>query len=179
MESSKKFKIPWIHGNNRSYSCLGEEPVLFTSSDGNYTILEARHPNLEQYVGLKVNFEERETTKIIRKILKFTDELFTNHNIKYWINSGTLLGCARSGDVISWDNDGDILIPIHELTKVCSLKYIIDEAGFIYAENAKFGSGYKVYIKSKESPKIMTEISIMYPERVTLNDEEKIAWTYH
>lgn len=41
---------------------------------------------------------------ILRKIISFFEE----KDITYWLDSGTLLGFAREGDFIEWDNDIDI-----------------------------------------------------------------------
>ena len=42
------------------------------------------------------------------EILLHIDEVCTEHNIKYWLSSGTLLGAVRHGGFIPWDDDLDI-----------------------------------------------------------------------
>ena len=37
--------------------------------------------------------------------LKNAIELFNKHNINYWLDSGTLLGAVRDGDVAKGDDD--------------------------------------------------------------------------
>jgi len=44
-------------------------------------------------------------------MLRFIDGVCTKNNIKYWIDSGTLLGAARHGGYIPWDDDTDICMP--------------------------------------------------------------------
>ena len=50
-------------------------------------------------------------------MLKFIDEFCTKHNITYWLDYGTLLGAARHGGFIPWDDDTDIAMPIKDLLK--------------------------------------------------------------
>ncbi len=44
-------------------------------------------------------------------MLKFIDKVCQEHKITYWIESGTLLGAARHGGYIPWDDDMDIVMP--------------------------------------------------------------------
>lgn len=43
-------------------------------------------------------------TEMLREI----DRICRKHNIRYWLCSGTLLGCVRHGGYIPWDDDLDI-----------------------------------------------------------------------
>lgn len=42
------------------------------------------------------------------EMLKYIDCICKNHNIKYWLCSGTLIGAVRHGGFIPWDDDVDI-----------------------------------------------------------------------
>ena len=44
------------------------------------------------------------------EMLKYIDEKCREHNIKYWLSSGTCLGAVRHGGFIPWDDDVDIEI---------------------------------------------------------------------
>lgn len=41
-------------------------------------------------------------------ILLYIDKVCKEHNIKYWLSSGTMLGAVRHGGFIPWDDDLDI-----------------------------------------------------------------------
>ncbi len=42
------------------------------------------------------------------EMLKFFDSVCKNNNLRYWIDSGTLLGAVRHGGFIPWDDDIDV-----------------------------------------------------------------------
>ena len=48
------------------------------------------------------------------EMLKFLDKICTENNITYWLDSGTLLGAARHGGFIPWDDDTDICMPLKD-----------------------------------------------------------------
>lgn len=49
---------------------------------------------------------------VMLKLLFIIDGICSENNIDYWIDGGTLLGYARHGGYIPWDDDIDICIPI-------------------------------------------------------------------
>lgn len=51
------------------------------------------------------------------EMLKFIDAVCKENNIEYWIDYGTLLGAARHGGFIPWDDDTDICMTIENLKK--------------------------------------------------------------
>ena len=50
----------------------------------------------------------RQAQKIMLYIMKKIHEVCVKHNIKYWLDYGTLLGAIRHDGFIPWDDDLDI-----------------------------------------------------------------------
>lgn len=48
------------------------------------------------------------------EMLKFVDKVCRDNNLQYWLDSGTLLGAARHGGFIPWDDDVDIAMPMED-----------------------------------------------------------------
>jgi phosphorylcholine metabolism protein LicD len=63
--------------------------------------------------------------------LKIVDQIFTEHNIPYWIDGGTLLGAVRHGGIIPWDYDADIEIFDTDRERVLALKEEFARYGLI------------------------------------------------
>jgi len=49
----------------------------------------------------------RQQMRMLDMLVKF-DLICKKHNIPYWLSSGTLIGCARHGGFIPWDDDLDV-----------------------------------------------------------------------
>lgn len=55
------------------------------------------------------------------ELLKFLDRFCKEHNLTYWLDSGTLLGAARHGGFIPWDDDADVVMPLEDAKKLKAL----------------------------------------------------------
>ena len=51
------------------------------------------------------------------QMLEFIDDVCKKNDITYWLDSGTLLGAARHGGYIPWDDDTDICMPAEDYRK--------------------------------------------------------------
>lgn len=59
----------------------------------------------------KQPLEMEEVKDILVGILEYFDEICKKHDIRYSLGYGTLLGAARHGGFIPWDDDIDVMVP--------------------------------------------------------------------
>ena len=59
----------------------------------------------------------REAQLIMLDMLVEFDAICQKHNLKYWIDSGTLLGAVRHQGFIPWDDDIDLSMPVEDYRK--------------------------------------------------------------
>lgn len=65
-----------------------------------------------------------EELKIIcTAVLKKFDEICSEHNLKYSLAYGTLIGAVRHSGFIPWDDDIDVIMPRDDYEKLLALKY--------------------------------------------------------
>ncbi len=56
-------------------------------------------------------------------MLFYTTDFLTKHEIKYFLEGGTLLGIVRDGDLLPWDHDVDISIDYSDAEKLDKLRW--------------------------------------------------------
>ena len=71
--------------------------------------------------------EIKELQDILYEALCYLDDVCTKHNIPYFLSNGTLLGAAKYGDFIPWDDDVDVLIPREDYDRLMQLTDISNE----------------------------------------------------
>ncbi|MBD5280217.1 MAG: hypothetical protein HDS35_06710 [Bacteroides sp.] len=68
-------------------------------------------PKLQAELRAKYNPEGSDLRKAQLRMLSlliFLDKVCKDNNLEYWLDSGTLIGAARHGGFIPWDDDCDI-----------------------------------------------------------------------
>jgi hypothetical protein len=68
------------------------------------------------------------------KALKTLKQIFDKHHILFWLDAGTLIGAAREGQIIPWDDDID----------VCT--WIKDAENIALARKDFEGTDYELYV---------------------------------
>lgn len=68
--------------------------------------------------------EIKEVQSILYDALCYFDDFCNNNNIEYFLSNGTLLGAAKYGGFIPWDDDIDVLIPRSDYDKLMKLPQI-------------------------------------------------------
>ena len=87
------------------------------------------------------------STKMLEKMLFKVVELLEEENVEYWLDFGTLLGLARDGGIIEWDEDVDISVWQTSYDKLEKIKPKLIEFGYIVSNNIDWGN--KVYFDGK------------------------------
>ena len=54
-------------------------------------------------------------------ILRAFDAYCSKHDLRYWLSYGTLLGAARHGGFIPWDDDIDLMMPLDDYKRLIQL----------------------------------------------------------
>ena len=78
-------------------------------------------PKVQQELRERFNPEGSTLRKHQMRMLEMlieVDKICQKHNIKYWIEGGTLLGAVRHGGFIPWDDDLDIAVMHDEYKKM-------------------------------------------------------------
>ena len=65
-----------------------------------------------------------------RKMLLDVCQVFNEADIRYMVDQGTLIGIAREGDLLPWDDDVDIALPADQIEKVLAVLPILKSLGW-------------------------------------------------
>lgn len=63
----------------------------------------------------------RQTQLVELRMLRMLDDLCSRHDLKYWLDGGTLLGAVRHGGFIPWDDDIDLVMPREDYERFVQL----------------------------------------------------------
>ncbi|XP_064608597.1 ribitol 5-phosphate transferase FKRP-like, partial [Liolophura sinensis] len=86
--------------------------------------------------------------KALRETVQYLFDILEEHDVRYWLEGGSLLGAVRHKDIIPWDYDVDIGIYKEDIAKCeplakCAKESFIDEQGFKW-EQAVEGGFFRV-----------------------------------
>lgn len=87
-------------------------------------------------------------------VLGAWDRACEARGLRYWIIAGTLLGAARHGGLIPWDDDADVGVPADEFARVASdpaFRSELDAAGLALREG---DLSFKVSLKAADFPSL-------------------------
>lgn len=56
----------------------------------------------------------RRAQLVMLRLLRVFDAICHKHGLSYWLDAGTLLGAARHGGFIPWDDDVDVMMPVED-----------------------------------------------------------------
>lgn len=97
----------------------------------------------EVICGFTVTRERKKVFAVLLDILLKIDEVCKKHNIRYFLEGGTLIGAVRHGGFIPWDDDMDIAMPREDYEKFITLKDEFEYPYFLqtpYTDNGFFWS---------------------------------------
>lgn len=63
----------------------------------------------------------RQAQLVMLRILRVFDAICKKHSLTYWLDAGTLLGAARHGGFIPWDDDIDVMMPLADYEHFCKI----------------------------------------------------------
>ena len=69
----------------------------------------------------EVTTESKQLWAVLLDLMVTFDAVCKQYNIRYSIDSGTLLGAVRHGGFIPWDNDADVIMLRSEYNKLCAV----------------------------------------------------------
>lgn len=78
--------------------------------------------------GSKLRKNQLELVEVLVDLAKICDE----NNIKWWLSSGTLLGAARHGGFIPWDDDIDITMRRRDFKRLQRILHKLDSDKYVY-----------------------------------------------
>jgi lipopolysaccharide cholinephosphotransferase len=63
----------------------------------------------------------RQAQLVMLRLLRYFDAICRKHGLRYWLDAGTLLGAARHGGFIPWDDDVDVMMPREDYDRFVSV----------------------------------------------------------
>ena len=87
-------------------------------------------------------------TVTLYQMMKDVHQFFSENDLVYWADGGTLLGAVRHNGIIPWDDDIDLFFPVEQEKKLLSLQDVLLKKGYLLRSAGMVG--YKVFSKESE-----------------------------
>lgn len=97
-----------------------DDGALLSDEQRNRLPVKSRWTRPKRYIW-PIHMEGR-TLKRAKRMIRDTIAILDKHNIRYWIDMGTLLGIIRDNELIPWDHDVDIAIDGSDAYKLLKIK---------------------------------------------------------
>lgn len=113
-------------------------------------------------------------------LLKELDYVCRQHNLKYWLDYGTLLGAIRHKGFIPWDDDIDVGMMREDYNKITDALKESARNSDIYAEQTYLGKAQTIIkIKHRKCPHLFVDIFPRDYTNSVENKENRILKTKH
>ncbi|MBO5948523.1 LicD family protein [bacterium] len=119
--------------------------------------------------------ELRKDQLLCLNILQRTKKICDTNNLKYWLDSGTLLGAFRHKGFIPWDDDIDLCMLREDYNKILPLlkEEFKNDNNFYLREKAFKSSCFQIRIRHKEKNVGLDIFPVDFYTKSKLTDQEK------
>jgi len=93
----------------------------------------------------QIPYTDPKNVLALYQVMKDVHELFEAYGLRYWIESGTLLGAVRHGGLIPWDSDIDISVELHDKELFLEIAPLLERLNYSVDDTWLFG--YQVHSK--------------------------------
>lgn len=109
----------------------------------------------------------KDAQMIMVNILKEIDKICTKHNLRYFLDAGTLLGAVRHKGFIPWDDDVDIGMPREDYIKFLEIaqKELPD---YLFLQTFETDKYYDIY---QTPSKVRDSRTLIFEEHVPKNEK--------
>jgi lipopolysaccharide cholinephosphotransferase len=107
---------------------------------------------------------------LLYALMMEVDGILNQHALTYWATCGTLLGAVRHKGLIPWDDDLDICMYAHDMSKLLSLKNEFKQHGLAISMHP--AGWYKIYFIDGKKIEIIDEF------RKYFDYKDHFEWTY-
>ncbi len=91
------------------------------------------------------------------EMLTYVDDICSQHDLKYWLGAGTLLGAVRHGGFIPWDDDLDIELQKDDYNKLIKILSKEPHPDFVIQTHESDNNYVLPFAKLRDKRSIITE----------------------